>query len=66
MQKTKTTLIVLGLLTIAIQALASGKLALDQTAIEFGTMKEGLVAKKVVRLSNSGDTLLKIVNVTTS
>ncbi|HDI59447.1 MAG TPA: DUF1573 domain-containing protein [Desulfobacteraceae bacterium] len=50
----------------AAPAMAAGKLSLDTTAVAFGTMKEGLVAEKVITLSNTGDAPLRIANVTTS
>ncbi len=47
-------------------ALALGGLSVDQSQLNFGTMKEGLVARKVVNLTNIGDTLIEIKNVRTS
>jgi len=48
------------------QARALEKLAVDQTRLAFGAMKEGVVAKKVVTLTNTGNTVIGIKNVTTS
>ncbi len=53
------------LLGLGAAAWAEG-LTLSQDRLEFGNMKEGLVAKKVVVLTNSGTEALKIANVTTS
>ncbi len=47
------------------QALA-GQLGLSADQIEFGQLKEGLVAEKVVTLTNHGAALLQIKNVRTS
>lgn len=44
----------------------AGGVSLSQDRLDFGNMKEGLVAKKVVILQNSGQETLKIANVTTS
>jgi P pilus assembly chaperone PapD len=54
------------LLTAATQVLAAGGLALDTTSIAFGTIREGVVAEKIVTLTNTGGAPLAIENVTTS
>lgn len=43
-----------------------GKLVINETLVDFGTMKEGKVAEKVVTLSNTGNQPLTVTNVTTS
>ncbi len=44
----------------------AGDLTLSRDRLEFGKMKEGLKAEKVVVLTNSGPDRLKIANVKTS
>lgn len=48
------------------QALAGGALDVSQKTLEFGSLKEGVVAKKTVTVSNSGDAPVTIANVSTS
>ena len=48
------------------QAWAQGGLSVDQDRLAFGTMKEGVVAQKVVTLTNTGAVSIKIKNVSTS
>ena len=43
-----------------------GNLSISQGKVEFGNMVEGKVAKRIIVLSNTGNALLKITNVTTS
>jgi hypothetical protein len=47
-------------------AMAGGALMVDQKILEFGSLKEGMVAKKTVTVSNTGDAPVTIVNVSTS
>ncbi len=44
----------------------AGQLAVTPDKIEFGTLKEGVVAQKVVSLKNTGQELMSIKNVSTS
>ena len=48
------------------QAWALGGLSVDQDRLAFGSMKEGVVAQKVVTLTNAGDAVIAIKNVSTS
>jgi len=48
------------------QALAAGQLSVSQDHLTFGTLTEGVVARKDVTLSNNGDSPLTIANVSTS
>ena len=48
------------------QAWALGGLSADQDRLAFGSMKEGVVAQKVVTLTNTGDAVIEIKNVSTS
>ncbi|RLC19867.1 MAG: hypothetical protein DRH93_14775 [Deltaproteobacteria bacterium] len=48
------------------QVLAQNRLLIDQTRLDFGIMKEGLIAQKIVNLTNAGDTIIAIKNVSTS
>lgn len=47
-------------------ALAGGLLAVSQNSLEFGALKEGEVARKMITVSNVGDASLVIANVATS
>lgn len=47
-------------------ALAGGALSVSQKTLKFGSLKEGVVAKKTVTVSNTGDAPLTIANVSTS
>ena len=59
------TMVVLFALPLG-QARALEELAADQTRLAFGNMKEGVVARKVVTITNPGDAVIGIRNVTTS
>jgi len=48
------------------KAMARDKLFVDKARLDFGTMKEGLVAEKIVTLTNAGDSVITIKNVSTS
>lgn len=58
------TLCLLGLLCG--QALAEGALAVSQKTLAFGTLKEGVVARKTVTVKNTGNAPVVIANVSTS
>lgn len=51
---------------IPVRAWSRADLVLSETDIDFGNMVEGIVAEKIVKLSNAGDQPLRITNVTTS
>jgi len=48
------------------RALAAGELTVDQKTLEFGSLKEGVVARKTVMVGNTGDAPVTIANVSTS
>ena len=69
MQMTKKILMCVGLallIWIPVRAWPGANLVLSETRIDFGNMVEGVVAEKVIKLSNTGDQPLKITNITTS
>ncbi|MGE4292451.1 MAG: DUF1573 domain-containing protein [Desulfovibrio sp.] len=47
-------------------ALAAGKLIVNENQVVFGNLVEGVVARKIVTLTNNGDAALTIGNVSTS
>ncbi len=61
------TLIIAGLAAaMSLTANAWAGLTLDRDRLDFGKMKEGIKAEKIVVLTNTGEGPLKIANVTTS
>lgn len=53
-------------LILGLAANAWAGLSLSQDRIDFGEMKEGIKAEKIIVLTNTGTDDLKIANVTTS